>query len=421
MTPYLTAQRLICDVAKIMDVKEVSIYSATNKICAENIKSSETIPPFDNSAMDGFAVCAEDTKDATSDNPIKLKIKCSIAAGDRQYLNTTYEPKTACEIMTGAPIPNGYDAVIRVEDIVKNKKLEGQLNCITINRPAKIKENLRYAGEDFAKGNTIITKGTFISGKHIMALAAAGIQSIKVYKKPKIAIICTGKELVDDLNTPLQKGQIRNSNLYYLRSTIPAFTADVCSFCTIPDKEAIFQAILEKMQSDSTSPDIIISTGAVSQGKWDFIPTIMQKLGATLIFHKVAIKPGKPILFAKLANGTYYFGLPGNPISTVVGLRFFVYTLIRELQKLPKEKPIVTTINTSVDKKEKFRYFYKAFLHVNDTGMTQLKILNGQESFKINSLLKANCMAVLEENKINYQPNDKVAIYPLDPYSFPNT
>lgn len=410
MISFSEAQNLLFSEATCLNIIETYVRDAVGSVCAETVTNPINIPSFNNSAMDGFALRSEDTVTASSEHPAHLHIVNTIAAGEDNITGIHARNYTVCEIMTGAPLPASCDAVVPIEDVTHITKDE-----ILISRPIKEKENVRYIGEDLSADDILIKKSDKIKPKHIMALAAAGINKIKIIRRPKIAILCTGRELTDTYSNQLRPGQIHNAAYPYLFASLQRIGITANYYGIISDDPKIFFSTMGKILSDS--PDVIISTGALSAGKWDFIPQALQDLNAKIFFHKVKVRPGKPILFSKFNNGPYLFGLPGNPIATAVGLRFFVYPLLRYIQGLSKEVPSYARLTTYFMKKADFRFFLKASKHLDHTGHTHVDILQGQESFKIKSLLEANYWVALEEDKTEYHIGDSVHVYPLQPYA----
>ncbi len=378
-----------------------------NRVLASDILAPYSIPSFNNSAMDGYAVRSIDLVNATESSPIKLKVESLSAAGDliteQQNTNHTLE-KTACKIMTGAAVPHGYDAIIPVE----NTQL-AQDHVICFLSPNK-GAHIRTIGQDFEQDSLIAKQSEIINENHIMAFAALGIAEIDVVKKPNIALFSTGKELVDDANIELKPGQIRNSNKPYLLSYLKNKPVNVFNAGTNLDQVEEFEkSLTEQLQLNT---NIIISTGAVSMGDFDFIPSTIKKLGGKIIFHKIKIRPGKPLLFAKFPNGTLYFGLPGNPISANIGLRFFVMHCLRNMLNLNPEKPLKAKVSHPHTKKHSFVGIQKANVYIDESGSQRIDILDGQESFKIQPLLNANGWAVLYEDEHSWDKNDLVSFYP---------
>lgn len=371
----------------------VALYDALGKICSETIHTPCNIPAFDNSAMDGFAVRAADTRNASPANPLALPVAGGTAAGETP---STAVLQNAWEITTGAAVPQGYDAIVAIERVkIIAAHANGRPAKIQLSSPATPNDHIRRIGEDFMPGETVITSGAHILPQHVMALAALGIGNIKIRKTPKIAIISTGKELVDDSSTALRPGQIRNANGPYLITALHNMRIEAHYAGIVPDKPDLFAYKLRKL---STRADIVLSTGAVSAGHHDFIPDSLRRLGADILFHKVAIRPGKPVLFARLPNGALYLGLPGNPVSAAVGLRFFLYPLLCALSGTCTEAELPAQLEVPTQKKPGLRFFQKARLRVDESGQRRVRILEGQESFKIKPMLHMNCWAILDEH-----------------------
>ena len=371
-------------------------------ICAENVTSRVFVPPFANAAMDGFAVRSVDIANASAQHPVTLPITGSTVAGDKFSTGTT----GAWEIMTGASVPEAYDAVVKIEDIAVSD------NTVTFSKPTQHNNNIRQAGEDITPDDIAVKEGEPITPFHVMALATIGHKEVRVALKPNITVFSTGKEIIEDCDTFLQSGQIRNSNGPYLMAALSELPVKAYYAGIIADEALAFESAVQEVLPNTK---IFISTGAVSAGKHDFIPDSLRKLGAEILFHKVCIRPGKPILYARFTNGTHYFGLPGNPASAAVGLRFFVIPLLRRLLGMEQEKPITAKLLASHRKKSGLAFFCKAYVSVSDDGQLQAKILDGQESFKISPLLEANGWAILPASADNIEAGDMVQLYPLMP------
>lgn len=380
--------------------ERVALSSIKNRICAEHLTSPLNIPPFDNAAMDGFAV--------RSGDPQTLTVTAQIIAGD-----TINKVKIAsgecCAIMTGAPIPKGVDSIVPIEQTSR----EG--DTISFTTPASFGDHIRKAGSDVIAGASILTPGVVLGTQHVLPLSAIGIGMVEVYSKPKIAFISTGREVVDHLNQPLMEGQIYNSNLPYACAVLAEAGAEISPQPTIPDTPAQFQdTILRLMQEDFCC---IVSSGAVSAGSHDFIRSSLEDMGASILFHKVAIKPGKPILFAKLPNGMLYFGLPGNPVSTAVGLRFFVQPFLSALLRQSIPDSIFARAKTALSSKNKLRLFLKAKITVTSDGILEVEFLDGQESYKTTPFLSMNGWAVIPEERVSIDLHDKIEVFPLTFFS----
>ena len=402
MIGFEQALSLIASEAKVKDTEIIETLSASGCVLAEPIYAPSPIPQFNNTAMDGYAVIANDLINASKETPVKLRQIGVTAAGE--VSDSISSPVgTALKIMTGATVPEAYDAIIPVE------ATESKDDTVFCYSPAKKGDHIRKVGEDFDKGELILSQGEVISSNTIAALTALGVSHVKVYKPITISTISTGKELVDDFKTSLAPGQIRNSNKPFILDWLKDYPVAVKDLGTNLDDAKKFEADLKKELSEGT--DIIISTGAVSMGDFDFIPKLVKKLGGEIIFHKVKIRPGKPILFAKFANGSYYFGLPGNPISTIIGLRFFVTHLMLNLLSKKAERPTKSCSKNFKEKRSDFRFFWKAAAEISADAQHQTAILDGQESFKIKPLLNSNGWAVVKENVSSIEQGDLIDFY----------
>jgi molybdopterin molybdotransferase len=380
-----------------LESEEVSLSAALGRTTSHPLTSREPLPPFDNSSMDGFALAAA----KASVPPARLPVLGTIMAGDAP--RCAVETGGAWRIMTGAPLPAGCDAVIPMERV---RELDGGAAIETLD-PVEPGDFVRGAGRDFAAGAEVCPAGTRLGARHLLALAAVGVPAVPVRRKPRVALISTGKELVAP-DGELKPGQIRDANSTYLAAAVPALGAEFDSFGIVADDPAEFRARLEKILS-AKYYDVVLTTGAVSMGAADFIPETLKSLGADVLFHKTAIRPGKPGLFARLDRGPLFFGLPGNPISTVVGLRFYVEPCLRELLGRPHEEPVRSALANDVDKPEGLRCFFKA----RRTPGGRIEVLKGQASFQIHSLLSSDCWAVLPESGDRVKQGDEVDVYPL--------
>ena len=408
MIPYAQSQAIIGETRPLPKIS-IPTRQAAGYVSSQEVRSPMAVPSFTNSAMDGFAVRSADLAKATQQAPVTMAVAGSTMAGD--------VPEQAAggawEIMTGAIVPEGYDAVIKVEDVtITAADAGGRAQQVSFTTPAQPQENIRRAGEDFVAGSAVLSSGTLLDSYHVMALAAVGQAQIEVYSKPRVTVFNTGKEVTDALDSPLQPGQIYNSNGPYLMAALRGLPVEPHYGGGNPDAPERFAAQLEEALPAS---DIIISTGAVSAGQLDFIPDSLRRLGAQIMFHKVAIRPGKPILYARCPDGTHYFGLSGNPISTAVGLRFFVMSLLRRLQGMAPEMPLQAALAQPLAAPAGLRMFLKGHVQADAAGKLQLQILPGQESFKISPMLQANCWVCLEERREGAAAGGMLNVFPLQP------
>ena len=407
MISYKEAIALIAKEAVPQSQRTVDRNESLGYVAAEDVISQLNVPSFNNAAMDGFALHAIKTVGISKEKPRRIRVGHCLAAGD---VLDSADQSLAVEIMTGAKIPNGFDTVVPVERVRIIHDETGHTAEIESFGELQVGENVRYAGEDLKRGQVIATRGTRIHPGHIAAMAATGIHEVRIFNMPEVEIFTTGKEVSDAYHAPLEEGEIYNSNTPYLLSQLKSAGIPTSYAGSMGDE---VQAFLDTLNVGNRAR-IIISSGAVSMGKWDFIPQLLESHGARIIFHGVGIKPGKPVLFAVLQDGRYYFGLPGNPISTAVGLRFFVQPLIRLLLGMPAENFHYAELRHDFAKKGDLRNFLKARLDSDDHGQTHLTILDGQQSFKISPLLDMNCWAILGEGQNNLYKDDSVCIAPME-------
>lgn len=363
---------------------------ALGRVLAEAVVAGEDLPPFDNSAMDGFALrTGADGVRAGEE----FVVAGAQAAGDAQVQGT----HGAWEIMTGARVPDGMDAVVPVELVeVLARDGEGRPQRIRLGSDVGRGQNVRQLGEDVRRGSVVLAAGTLVEAQQLMLLAALGVRSVAVARRPRVAILTTGRELVDDPARALASGEIRNSNGPFIAARLHAAGADVVLRETVGDDAAAFLAALERALA--AGADVVLSTGAVSMGRHDFVPDALRSVAAQIHFHKVRIRPGKPLLFATLVGGQLYFGLPGNPVSSAVGLRFFVEPALRVLLGMAPETAVRAPLAADFNKRAPLHFFLKGRLEADGEGRLRARILPGQESFRIAPLAMANAWIVVRED-----------------------
>ena len=389
----------------------VSIDNAIGRYLAETLYSAEASPPFDNSAMDGFAVNTEfANKCLATGQP--LPVQTCIAAGD--FVRHEFDLGSAVEIMTGALIPHPhFDAIVKIEDVRVLRNVDGRAHEIFLQGEVTKGDHVRRAGEDFKIGQQISTKGTILNENHILAFATLGIDRVSVSVPPRVAVASTGKELVPFETKTLLPGKIRNSTGVYLTSYLRQRGISAINCGAIDDSADDYIDAMKTAFAEGV--DIFVSTGAVSMGQFDFVKKALTDSGARIVFHKCAIRPGKPILFAVLpyqGKDRYIFGVPGNPVSTAVGLRFFIMPFIEKLCGASEESTSRGTLSHDVKKPDGFRCFFKASTLFDDHGL-QVTALAGQASFMVSPLLKSNAWVVLHEDKNMIPSGSTVEVHSL--------
>ena len=415
MIKYQAALNIFKKISLKLPDEKISVLNSINRVCASDILSPSVNPTSNNTAFDGFAVISKETKGLSLKKKKKFKILKTIAAGDNPKIDN-YEKNSAIEIMTGGLVPSPFNTIIPVEQ-VKYFPSEEKPTHILVDKEIKKFLYIRFAGEDYNLKDVVVRSGELIQPKHIMALTTLGIQEVTVKKKPKMLFYSTGNEIVDFQDKNVQSWKVRNSNNHYFTSFGKNLHFQIIDGGVIKDDEPkkLKEALNKSLMSDI---DIFVTSGAISAGKFDFIPKLIEELGFTTHFKGVAIKPGRPIMLSKFKQKEkLFFGLPGNPISCAVGFRFFIYPLIRNSLGMIKEKKFKAKLINEYSKQENFTHFARCSININDQGLTELEVLQGQQSNRIKSFVKANCWGIFAEGKKNFKPGDLIEWVPLIPSS----
>ena len=409
MINYKEAKKILIK-AKIKIKDEIINSSKSlNRINTLDIYSTVNYPAGTNAAFDGFAINSKDTNRLNKNNSQNFKILKTISAGDNPKLNKVKKYSTV-EVMTGALIPRGFDTIIPIEKIF----FDSNNKYIKIDNKIKKNQHIRYAGSDYKKKDLIIKKGIIIQPSHVLAFKTLGITKIKVKKKPNILFFSTGNEISNNKN--IFNWKVRNSNSYYIKSLSNNFLFNYIDGGILRDKDKkLFKKKIEK--SIKSKIDIIITSGAVSAGKHDFVPLIVKKFNLSNFFKGVLIRPGKPILFAKFKKlEKAIFGLPGNPISSSACFRFFVYPYLQNILGIKSEKPFKAKLKSDYSKNKKIIRFIKARLTSTHDGKLELQALKGQESFRIKSFVEANVWGLFKDGQSKFKKGDLIDCYsPIGP------
>ena len=407
MISYQYSKRILKKATIKIKHEDIKSINSLNRVVSKNIYSGINYPSEDNAAFDGYAINSNDTKNIKKNLPKKFKIIGLIAAGNKPFKKKIKKYDTV-EIMTGGIIPKGFDTIIPIEKIIfyPNKK------NILIDKKITKYNHVRFAGSDFKKKEIVVKKNTVIQPNHILAFKTLGIKNITVKKKINILFFSTGNEISNSDNIPSWK--VRNSNSHYIKNLNENFLFNFKDGGILKDNhENIFQSKISKMINSKI--DIIITSGAVSAGKFDFVPDIVKKFKLSSYFKSVAIRPGKPVLFARIKKKQkVIFGLPGNPMSSAACFRFFVYPYIANVMGISDEKPIKAILKNDFIKKKNFTRFAKSKLNTTKNGKIEVEILKGQESFRIKSFVKSNIWALLPAGKSKFKKGEIVDCF------FPN-
>lgn len=392
------ALRIVLKKGKKLLPRKVRLENAAGLCLAENIKSDLNMPPFNRSAMDGYAVIAKDIKP-----PVDLDVIENIRAG--------YNPKKkvgrgqAAKIMTGSVVPKGADTVIKVEE---TKSLDNDRK-VRILKETKKGANIARKGEDVRFGKTVLSKGTRIRAQEVGILAAVGANYVKVHSTPDIGIISTGDELVDITRKP-KPWQIRNSNSHSLAAQARQIVTDVDILGKVNDNKSEIRKLIQK----GLKKDILILSGGVSMGEYDLVGGVLLDLGVKIFFEKVALRPGKPTVFG-MKGDKLIFALPGNPVSTFVTFELFVKPCIKKMMGFTSYgHPILQAeLEKDIKIKKKRREYRPALLRQEDSRW-KVSLVDWHGSGDLFSITKANCLLIIRESVEKLNAGDMVEVMLTD-------
>lgn len=384
-----------------LGVESVSITEALGRVLGEDIGARGSNPPWDNSAMDGYALKAADTKGASPDKPARLKVIYDLPAGS--VPKGPVRDNEAVRIMTGAPVPQGATSVVMVE------KTEAGDGFVLIKAEAREGENIRRRGEDFKAGETVISKGAVVRPAEVSMLATVGVPFVFVRKRPRVAVISTGDELCDIIEVP-PMGKISNSNGYALASLVSACGATPVQLGIARDTR---ESLREKLRL-AMDTDCIISSGGVSVGDYDFVKDVLKEMGSSMIFWKVAMKPGKPLAFGVI-GGVPAFGLPGNPISSMVAFEQFVRPSLLKMSGRTAifRRAFDAKLTEDILIKPGRMNFIRSELKFEGAGVS-VTPLDGQGSGVISTSVKANSFVIVPQDSDGFKKGSMVKVQPFD-------
>lgn len=370
---------------KELTLEKKDILSCLNKVLAEDIYSKDNLPPFDKSAMDGYAIKSEDTRNYDTKKVVEFEIKGLIKAGD--YCEEDLNSGQAYKIMTGAPLLKGADAVIQIE------KVEVDGNILKVCQVVKKGNNVIKLGEEIKVGGLALNRGNIIRPVEIGLLASLGYSCVNVYKSPTIALIITGDELID-IDSKLQRGKIRNSNEYSLKALVKNLGAKDLSLGIVADDKEILK---QKVKYALQNADIVVTSGGASVGDYDFVDDVLKEIGADIKFNSVAIKPGKPVTFA-IYKEKLFFSLPGNPLSLITTFEEFVKPAIEKMMgKQNGKKKEFPVILMEDFKAKRGRKKYEYVEIKEDTGKYYAYALGSQCSNHLMTMSEANGIIIIPE------------------------
>ncbi len=409
MIDFKNAEKIILENTKVLNLMSIKTKSSLNYVLGENIYAPIDLPPFNNSAMDGYAVKVRDLEKVDASKNVVLEVIDEVQAGNVSKKTIKY--MQAIKIMTGAKLPKGADGVVILENV--KEFMKGKKKYIQINTKINKWQNIRFKGEDVKKGSLVIPCGRIIRPQEIAILAAMGIENINVIRRPNIGILCTGSELID-LNKKLSDGKIYNSNGYALYSLILKYNGIPFDFGFVNDNKNEIHKKINLALNFKPRIDIFIVSGGVSVGDYDFVKEILLKKGLKLKFHKVAIKPGKPLLFGIL-NDILIFGVPGNPAATFTSFENFIAPVILKMQGKEKlHHPLVKAkLIHPITKRDGRVHFIRGITKANN-GYFITTPSGGQSSGMLKSLVDGNSLIIFPAETKKLKKGERVFVKLID-------
>ncbi len=399
MIDFHEAQKLIEEQTKPLNAIKLPLMETLGFTLAQNIFAKHPIPIFDSSAVDGFAVNVNELHLSSTKNPVSLKVQGVIQAGDTQKYSL--KKNHTFKIFTGALVPRNINAIVMKEDV---EEIDG---AVSIKRLPNVGENIRPRGEEFKKGELVLSSGTIITPPVVGLLASLGYAFVKVYRKPKVSVIVTGNEL-KKYYEPIKLGQIRDSNLPSLLAALQSLGIQAEYLMSVKDQKSEIKKAIQKALKKS---DLVITSGGVSVGDYDFIRDVCSDLGIKTVFWRVAIKPGKPLFFGTEGK-KLIFGVPGNPVAALLSFYLFIKpTLLRMMGRTEKQNLVQTAIlKNDLRKKAGRLEFVRGILNKKTDDELVVDATKGQDSNMLGGLAKADCLIHFPKEKEILKRGTKVTI-----------
>ncbi len=398
----------------VLEAEEVPLLEAMGQVLAADITSHLNIPPLDNTAMDGYALRADDTRGASDQSPRLLRVIDTVSAGAISQQKVT--PGTAIRIMTGAPVPAGADSVIRFEDTDEAGRQSSDSDEIGILCEVEPGLNIRRAGEDIAKGATVLRKGTVLRPAEVGVLASLGMSTVQVIRRPVVAVLATGNELAD-VGQPLPAGKIYNSNTYSVASLVRRYGGIPKILGIALDNE---KSLVDRLRQ-GLDADMLITSGGVSAGDYDMVKNVLASEGE-ITFWTVRMKPGKPLAFGMLKgtdkNGNSrkvpHLGLPGNPVSSMVTFELLARpAMLKMMGKKKLDKPVVEAVlEEAVANTDGRRVYIRAMVTRRD-GQYHARTTGPQGSGILTSMSLANGLVIIPEDTAGVKAGETVKVIML--------
>jgi molybdopterin molybdotransferase len=403
LTPIAEARQQLLSAFTVLEKELVPLGQAANRVLAETIFSKINLPAFDNSSMDGFAVRAADTLGARADQAVDLKVVADIPAG--QAPAGRVDKGQAARIMTGAALPPGADAVVPVEDTDFGVRSAGTPapKQVQIFRAASVGANVRPRGQDLRAGEQVLSPHMRLQPQDVGVLAMLGQSQVPVYRRPRVGLLFPGDELLP-VDTPLVPGKIYESNSYVLDALVVQNGGQTSNLGIVPDNLDAVRQSLDEMVAQGV--DLLLSTGGVSVGAFDFVRAILEQEG-NLQLWRVNMKPGKPLAFGDYQS-VPYIGLPGNPVSAYVGFQVFVRPALWKMAGLPDSPRVTRQVKLLEPIESGGRETYLRAIVTHDGEGWFARLTGHQGSGNLRSLVQANALIIIPAGVTSLQSGDDV-------------
>ncbi len=386
LVPVEEAQAHVVAACAPLRPNRIPLAEALGRVAAERLVASEAVPPFDNSAMDGYAVRAADTATA----PVVLPVVATVGAG--AVPDVPVGPRQAVRIMTGAPLPDGADAVVMVEQT--SSRSGGRE--VEVHAPVTVGTALRRAGEDVAPGDMVVDAGTALVPGHLGVLASVGVSELSVFPRARVGVLSTGDELVSGSGA-LRPGQIRDSNRPTLLALVTEAGCEAVDLGSASDDETSIRAVFT---AGTQHCDAVVTSGGVSMGDFDLVKVVLGELG-DMRWMQVAVKPAKPLAFGVIGT-TPVFGLPGNPVSSMVSFELFARPALRKMMGFPPSawrRPLLAAVAEELleRRRDGKTHLVRVVASLDGEGRYRVRSVPGQGSHQLAAMASANALAVLPD------------------------
>ncbi len=393
LLPLADAQAHVLERVRALPVVRVPVAEALGLVLAEPVTATEAVPPFANSAMDGYAVVAADTAAASAAAPVRLPVVAEVAAGHPAPRQLA--AGEAMRIFTGAPVPVGADAIVMVEH---TQRLDDG-SAVSIEAPATPGEHVRPAGDDIAAGDAVLTAGEQLTPGHLGVLATIGASDVAVHRRPRVGVLSTGDELVTG-GAPLGPGQIRESNGRTLLALLAEDGFEPVDLGVVRDDE---RAITEAIERGATTCDAVLTSGGVSMGDIDLVKVVLDRIGE-MRWMQIAIRPAKPFAFGVVGQGTPVFGLPGNPVSSMVSYELLARPALRRMAGHPESRwprPSVAAVAAEpLSRRPDGKLHLARVVGERDAaGVLHVRSAGGQGSHHLTAMARADGLALVPDGE----------------------